>query len=87
MAKPHPMLQPLETERFILRPLGRFEAFRIGRSNWNHDPEIMRNLIHSAKPLDSLAVAEEDGLGERQVEVLPCHRSERMAANRSAYTA
>ena len=52
MAKPHPMLQPLETERFILRPLGRIEAFRIGRSNWNHDPEIMRNLIHSAKPLD-----------------------------------
>jgi RimJ/RimL family protein N-acetyltransferase len=52
MAKPNPMLQLLETERFVLRPLGRFEAFRIGRSNWNHDPEIMRNLIHSPKPLD-----------------------------------
>ncbi|MEW9806533.1 GNAT family N-acetyltransferase [Mesorhizobium sp. ZMM04-5] len=46
------MLQRLETERFVLRPLGRVEAYRIGRSNWNHDQEIMRNLIHSAKPLD-----------------------------------
>jgi RimJ/RimL family protein N-acetyltransferase len=51
MAKPHPMLRPIETERFALRPLGRMEAFRIGRGNWNHDPEIMRNLIHSGKPL------------------------------------
>lgn len=45
------MLQPLETERFLLRPLGRFEAFRIGHGNWNHDPEIMRNLVHSPKPI------------------------------------
>ena len=52
MAKPHPMLQRLETERFVLRPLGRIEAFRIGRSNWNHDPEIMRNVIYSSKPLN-----------------------------------
>lgn len=52
MPKNHPMLQGLETERFILRPLGRVEAYSIGRSNWNHDPEIMRNLIHSAKPLN-----------------------------------
>jgi RimJ/RimL family protein N-acetyltransferase len=52
MAKLPPMQQLIETERFILRPLGRLEAFRIGRGNWNHDPEIMRNLIHSAKPLD-----------------------------------
>jgi RimJ/RimL family protein N-acetyltransferase len=51
-AKHHPMLDHLETERFILKPLGRFEAYRIGRRNWNHDPEIMRNLVHSAKPLD-----------------------------------
>jgi RimJ/RimL family protein N-acetyltransferase len=50
--KPHAMLQALETERFVLRPLGRVEAFRIGRTNWNHDPEIMRNLIHSAKPIN-----------------------------------
>lgn len=54
MAKPNPMLQPLETERFVLRPLGRLEAYRIGRSNWNHDPEIMRNLIYSPKPLNPL---------------------------------
>ena len=52
MAKRNPMLQLLETERFMLRPLGRLEAYRIGRGNWNHDPEIMRNLIHSSKPLD-----------------------------------
>ena len=52
MAKPHPMLQFLETERFILQPLGRIEAFRIGHRNWNRDPEIMRNLLHSAKPLN-----------------------------------
>ena len=52
MAKPHPMLQRLETERFVLRPLGRVEAFRIGRSNWNHDPEIMRNVVYSSKPLN-----------------------------------
>ena len=52
MAKPHPMRQRLETERFVLRPLGRIAAFRIGRSNWNHDPEIMRNVIHSSKPLN-----------------------------------
>jgi len=52
MAKPHPLLQPLETERFVLRPLGRLEAYRIGRGNWNHDPEIMRNLVHSPKPLN-----------------------------------
>lgn len=52
MAKPSPMLDRLETERFILKPLGRFEAYRIGRTNWNHDPEIMRNLIHSPRPLD-----------------------------------
>jgi RimJ/RimL family protein N-acetyltransferase len=52
MAKPSPMLDRLETERFILKPLGRMEAYRIGRANWNHDPEIMRNLIHSPKPLD-----------------------------------
>ena len=52
MAKPHPMRQRLETERFVLRPLGRIEAFRIGRSNWNHDPEIMRNVIYSSKPLN-----------------------------------
>lgn len=47
------MLQRLETERFMLRPLGRLEAFRIGHGNWNHDPEIMRNLIHSPKPLNA----------------------------------
>lgn len=52
MAKPSPMLDRLETERFILKPLSRMEAYRIGRANWNHDPEIMRNLIHSPKPLD-----------------------------------
>ena len=51
-AKPNPMLQRLETERFVLRPLGRAEAYRIGRGNWNHDPEIMRNLTNSSKPLD-----------------------------------
>ena len=52
MAKRHPMLQLLETERFVLRPLGRLEAYRIGRANWNHDQEIMRNLLYSPKPLD-----------------------------------
>lgn len=52
MAKPNPMLQLLQTERFVLRPLGRIEAYRIGRSNWNHDPEIMRNLINSSQPLN-----------------------------------
>jgi len=54
MAKPSPMLDRLETDRFILKPLGRMEAYRIGRTNWNHDPEIMRNLIHSPKPLGPL---------------------------------
>lgn len=53
MARSHPLLQRLETERFILRPLGRIEAYRIGYGNWNRDPEIMRNLIHSAKPLNA----------------------------------
>jgi RimJ/RimL family protein N-acetyltransferase len=52
MAKPHPMLQLLETERFVLRPLGRVEAYRIGHRNWNHDQEIMRNLVYSPKPLN-----------------------------------
>jgi RimJ/RimL family protein N-acetyltransferase len=51
MAAPNPLLQPLETERFLLKPLGRLEAYRIGRGNWNHDPEILRNLLHSPKPL------------------------------------
>jgi RimJ/RimL family protein N-acetyltransferase len=46
------MLQRLETERFILRPLSRIESYRIGHGNWNHDPEIMRNLIYSPKPLN-----------------------------------
>ncbi|MCX7305534.1 MAG: GNAT family protein [Hyphomicrobiales bacterium] len=54
MTKPNPMLQRLETERFILKPLGRIEAYRVGRANWNHDPEIMRNLVHSSRPLGRL---------------------------------
>ncbi len=52
MARSHPMRQALETERFILKPLGRVEAYRIGRGNWNHDQEMMRNLIYSAEPLN-----------------------------------
>lgn len=48
--KPHPLLLPLETERFILAPLGRFGAFRISY-RWNKDPEIMRNLFYSPRPI------------------------------------
>src|SRR5688572_10975094 len=51
MSKRHPLLDGLETERFVLQPLGRIDAFRIGYYNWNGDAEIMRNLIHSAVPL------------------------------------
>ena len=51
MAKRHPLLDVLETERFSLQPLGKLGAFRIGYYNWNGDGEIMRNLVHSAAPL------------------------------------
>ena len=51
MPKPHPLLEALETERFSCGRSSRIGAFRIGHSNWNGDPEIMRNLIHSAVPL------------------------------------
>ena len=37
----------LETERFLLKPLGRLAAFRISYP-WTKDPEIIRNLTYSS---------------------------------------
>ncbi|PWW01720.1 RimJ/RimL family protein N-acetyltransferase [Hoeflea marina] len=40
---------PLETARFILRPLGYIEAFRLTAS-WRNDPEVLIALFQSLKP-------------------------------------
>ena len=40
---------PLETERFILKPMGLIEAVRVTNS-WRHDPEILTGLMQTSKP-------------------------------------
>ena len=40
---------PLETERFVLKPMGLIETLRVTNS-WRHDPEILAGILQSSKP-------------------------------------
>ena len=46
----HALRKAIGTERFELVPLSRLAAFRLSYP-WNADPELMRNLFHSSKPM------------------------------------
>ena len=46
----HALRKAISTERFELVPLNRLAAFRLSYP-WNADPELMRNLFHSSKPM------------------------------------
>jgi RimJ/RimL family protein N-acetyltransferase len=39
---------PIQTERFLLKPIGRLETFRISYP-WNQDPEVMREYSGSGE--------------------------------------
>jgi RimJ/RimL family protein N-acetyltransferase len=43
------LARPIETERFILKPMGYFEALRV-TGQWRKDPEILAALFQSRKP-------------------------------------
>jgi RimJ/RimL family protein N-acetyltransferase len=40
---------PLETERFILKPMGMIETLRV-TNNWRHDRDILNGLMQTSKP-------------------------------------
>jgi RimJ/RimL family protein N-acetyltransferase len=47
--KASPLACAIETERFMLRPLGRWEAFRLSYP-WTKDAELMRSFSRSGRP-------------------------------------
>jgi len=48
------MLRPIETDRFILRPLGLWEAYRLTCRHWLKDPEIMNGTAPNKTGLTPL---------------------------------
>lgn len=50
LRRPDPALViPLETDRFILRPMRLLETLRV-TAGWRRDPEIVTGLYHSSRP-------------------------------------
>lgn len=43
------VIGPLETERFILQPMGMLEALRL-TNRWRYDPDILNGLMQTSKP-------------------------------------
>jgi RimJ/RimL family protein N-acetyltransferase len=43
------VIGPLETERFILKPMGMIETLRV-TNRWRHDPDILTGLTQTPKP-------------------------------------
>ena len=43
------VIGPLETERFLLKPMGMVETLRV-TNRWRNDPDILNGLLQSPKP-------------------------------------